>query len=109
MMRAKIHWKTKQEGGRYNPPTGMGQPPYATIVRFKDSTESRPAPIEWSLVVEKVLDLSNEYDWVANVHFLVNEAPVEELRVGREFELFEGWKCVAVGVLIGAVNAVGSR
>ena len=108
-MRAKIHWNTREEGGRTRPPAGVGQPPYATIVRFKDSTEPRPAPVEWSLVVEKASELSNEYDWVANVRFLVNEAPMNELRVGREFELFEGWKCVATGVLIGAATAAGSR
>jgi len=103
MMRAKIHWKSKQEGGRLKPPAGVGQPPYATVVRFKDTNEPWPPPSAWSLVVEKVVDLSDEYDWVANVHFLVKEAPIEELRANREFELFEGGRCVASGSLVGPV------
>jgi hypothetical protein len=86
----------------------VGQPPYATVIRFKDANEPWPPPNAWSLVVEKLSELSNEYDWVANVRFLVTEAPVEELRVGREFELFEGARCVATGILIGAATAVGS-
>ena len=105
MMRAKIHWKSKQEGGRLKPPAGVGQPPYATVVRFKDTNEPWPPPAAWSLVVEKIVDLSDEYDWVANVHFLVKEAPIKELRANRDFELFEGGRCVAAGSLIGLVAA----
>lgn len=108
-MKAKIHWKTKEEGGRFKPPAGVGKPPYATVIRFKDTDEPWPPRNAWSLVVEKVSELSNEYDWIANVHFLVTEAPAEELRVSREFELFEGARCVATGVLIGAATAVGLR
>lgn len=99
-MKAKIHWRTREEGGRRNLPAGVGQPPYATVVRFKDSTEPWPPPVAWSLVVEKIEAISHEYDWVANVHFLVEEAPAEELRVRREFALYEGGRCVATGILI---------
>jgi hypothetical protein len=108
-MRAEIHWKTKQEGGRLKPPAGVGQPPYATVVRFKDSKEPWPPPIAWSLVVEKVSDMGDEHHWAAEVRFLVNEAPVEELRAGREFELFEGARCVANGVLTGAAKGESAR
>jgi hypothetical protein len=99
-MKARIHWKTKEEGGRRKPPAGVGHPPYATIVRFKDTSEPWPPLVAWSLVVEKVVAQSNDFDWVADVHFLVDEAPVAELRMNREFELYEGGKCVAAGVLI---------
>jgi hypothetical protein len=99
-MQARIRWKTREAGGRKSPPAGVGQPPYATVVRFKDTMEPWPPPIAWSLVIEKVPPLSGEYDWVANVRFLVNEAPVNELRPNREFELYEGARCVATGVLL---------
>ena len=99
-MNARIHWKTKEDGGRSNPPAGVGSSPYAPIVRFKDASEPWPPHVAWSLVVKKVLELSEEYEWVAQVHFLVKEAPVAELSVGREFELYEGGRCVATGVLI---------
>jgi hypothetical protein len=100
MMRAKIHWKKKEEGGRASPPAGVGDPPYSTVVRFTNAAEPWPPANAWSLVVEKIPELSEEYDWVANVRFLVAEAPMSELRLNREFELFEGRKCVATGVTV---------
>ena len=100
-MKARIHWKAREQGGRRKPPAGIGKPAYASVVRFKDTAEPWPPPVAWSLVVEKIEALSHEYDWVANVHFLVDEAPLTELRVRREFELYEGARCVATGVLIG--------
>jgi hypothetical protein len=50
--------------------------------------------------VEKDEKLSEEYRWIADVHFLVDEAPHEWLRLGREFELYEGKRRVAVGKLL---------
>ena len=99
-MEARIRWKTKEEGGRARPPAGAGSPPYATVVRFKDSDEPWPPPNAWSLVIEKVESQSDEYNWNANVRYLVDDAPHDELRVDREFELYEGGKCVATGVLV---------
>jgi hypothetical protein len=72
--------------------------PYAPAIRFVE--EPWPPKIAWSLVVVKVEATNNNYDWVANVRFLVPEAPVETLRAGREFELYEGGKCVATGVIM---------
>jgi hypothetical protein len=100
MMRAKIHWKKKEEGGRSSPPPGVGHPPYSTVVGFKGAAEPWPPADAWSLVIEKIPELSTEYDWVANVGFLMTEAPASELRLNREFELFEGKKCVATGVTV---------
>jgi hypothetical protein len=91
-MRAKIHWLTKEEGGRSKPPAGVGNPPYATVVKFPGADMG-----SWSLAVEKIESLSNEYDWIADVHYLFAEAPHESLQAGREFELYEGKKCVASG------------
>lgn len=67
-------------------------------MRFSD--EPWPPKIAWSLVVMKLPESRNEYDWIANVHFLVHEAPHDSLVSGREFELYEGGKLVANGELI---------
>ncbi len=100
-MQARIHWKTKEEGGRIRPPTGVGVPPYSTVVRFSDSGEPWPPQNAWSLIVEKIESRSGEYDWVANVRYLVGDAPHDDLRANREFELYEGGKCVATGIVLG--------
>lgn len=98
-MRAKIHWKTKEEGGRSALPLGTGSPPYATIVRFTNSNESWPPENAWSLVVEKI-DEPEPFVWLADVRFLMPKAPHECLKQGRTFELYEGSKCVASGQMI---------
>ena len=99
-MHAKITWKREENGGRTKPPAGIGTPPYATVVRFCDSDEPWPPANAWSLVVEKIEDTSNEYEWLAEVRYLVDDAPHEELRFNREFELYEGGKCVAIGTIL---------
>lgn len=99
-MRAQVHWKTKAEGGRSKPPAGIGSPPYATVVRFTDSDEPWPPENAWSLVIEKIESESDEYDWVADIRYLVDEAPHDELRPNRQFELYEGAKLVASGILM---------
>jgi hypothetical protein len=97
--RASIDWLTKEEGGRSKPPSGIGTPPYSTVVHFVE--ESWPhAHGSWSLVIEKIEPDSSEYHWIANVRYLMNNAPHDELRVGRMFDLYEGGKRVATGIII---------
>jgi hypothetical protein len=98
-MRAVIEWIAKEEGGRREPPSGDAPTPYTSVVRFTD--EPWPAHDAWSLIVKKVRDWSPPIRWLAEVSFLVEEAPVDSLREGREFELYEGKKCVARGKLVG--------
>lgn len=100
-MRARVIWRSKEEGGRTKPPLGEGAPPYATVVRFLDINEPWPHDNVWSLVVEKIEAPDDEKEWVANVHFLMPEAPADALRPDRAFELYEGGKCVATGILLG--------
>jgi len=95
-MKATIHWKTKEEGGRSAPPLGEGAPPYATIVRFLETDDSWPPENAWSLVVEKKLAL-DKYNWLAEVHFVAANAPSDRLSSGQKFELYEGNRCVAIG------------
>jgi hypothetical protein len=99
-MRAIVEWMPKEQGGRNEPPAGAGSPPYATVVRFVDTEQPWPPPIAWSLVVEKDEALSERYRWVADVHFLMNDAPHDSLRPGRAFELYEGKKLVTRGRIL---------
>jgi len=99
-MRARVVWRSKEEGGRATPPLGEGAPPYATIVRFLDINEPWPQDVVWTLVVEKIESSTDGREWLANVRFLVPHAPAEALRADRAFELYEGAKCVAAGVLL---------
>jgi hypothetical protein len=69
-------------------------------VRFTDINEPWPHDTVWTLVVEKVESLDGEQEWIADVHYLMPGAPADALRAGRAFELYEGGKCVASGVLL---------
>lgn len=96
---ARITWLTPSEGGRSTPPSG---PRYCAPARF----EGQPPGAEganWSLVVEFLSRPSNSTDWIAEVRWLVDEAPYELIRMGARFELYEGKKCVARGVILSPV------
>ena len=81
------------------PPSGEGGGVYAPIIRFVDAESTWPPPIAWSLIVNKIAAL-NQYEWIADVSYLAREAPASELRASRPFELLEGRKCVATGMLL---------
>lgn len=95
--RALIHWRSLDEGGRPAPPLGEGPHPYTTVVRFHGD-ELYP-DVAWSLQVHK-LETLDELSWNAEVHYLVSEAPHDNLVRGRKFELLEGRRCVAEGVIL---------
>jgi hypothetical protein len=97
---AVIGWIAKEDGGRTKPPSGAGSPPYSTVIRFVDGGATWPPDESWSLVVSKRKELGTEYHWLADVHFLVQDAPHEYLCEGRTFELHEGAKCVARGKIL---------
>ncbi len=99
-MLALIDWISKAEGGRRRLPSGVGEPPYSPEVRFLD--DPWPAEIGWSFAVRKVSELDYPRRWLAEVAYRMPEAPGERLQEGREFELYEGKKCVARGRLVGA-------
>jgi len=101
-MRAVIDWIPNDQGGRREPPSGIGEPPYSPIVRFPDG--SWPPEVAWSLAVRKVQESGGPRGgvrWVADVDFRVHEGPSGDLREGREFELYEGKTCVARGKFVG--------
>lgn len=96
---ALIEWLPKEDGGRSKPPPGVASPAYSTEVRFIGGP-GWPAGEAWSLVVTKRQELGSESRWLADVHFLVQDAPQEYLEEGRRFELLEGSKCVARGRIL---------
>jgi hypothetical protein len=98
--RAILEWISKELGGRSKPPAGVGDPPYATIVRFVNPKEPWPPSVAWTLVVRKVGAGDGPLQWVAAVNFLFEEAPQHLLAEGNEFELYEGRKRVARGRII---------
>jgi hypothetical protein len=92
-VKAKICWVKETAGGRESPPSG---PRYVTVARF-DEAQNR-WPIEaWSLVVYFRHSLDESLCMIADVRFLMPEAPVELLQPGSIFELLEGSKVVARG------------
>jgi len=106
-VRAVIEWISKEQGGRREPPSGVAPAPSVPLVRFLD--EPWPAHDAWSLIMKKEREGSRPDRWLAEVRFLVDVAPTDSLREGREFELYEGKRRVARGKLVGDAPArVGS-
>jgi hypothetical protein len=94
---AMIRWIPEDRGGRKAPPSG---PVYTTVVRFEDDRDRWPNEA-WSLAVELVRPYGRGADAVwARVRFVVDEAPRELLCTGARFELCEGRRVVAKGVVL---------
>jgi hypothetical protein len=93
IVRARVCWVTKAEGGREKPPTSSR---YVAPARFDKEKDRFPAE-SWSLV----LYLSNPPDEygcsVADVRFLSPAGPSRLLQTGSKFELFDGPNVVARG------------
>ncbi len=101
-MKAMIEWIPEEQGGRRRLPTGVGTPAYSPVVRFLG--DPWPDEVAWSFGVVKVQSWDAPRRWLAEVGFRVDEAPVEQLREGAEFELYEGPQCVAHGRLLADGN-----
>jgi hypothetical protein len=93
---ARVAWLTEGEGGRRTLPTG---PRYSTPARFEGQAPG-PEGANWSLVLDLKTSPPQSTDWIADVRFLFPEAPHELLSKGARFELYEGKKCVARGVVL---------
>lgn len=93
--RAIIAWVPPEAGGRQHVPAG---PRYITVCRFEEDPGWENGT--WSLVVEWVRTFRGGRLILANVDFLVPEAPTNFLRAGTRFELLEGRKRVAKGVIL---------
>jgi hypothetical protein len=94
--KAKICWIPPEDGGRKKPPIG---PKYSTVVQFEnDSTDWLKEA--WSVVIEFHETPNESLCIIANLSFLVEEAPHHFLAVGNRFKLFEGRRVVATGEVI---------
>jgi hypothetical protein len=83
---ARIEWVPRSQGGRAAPPIG---PRYVAPTQFESAAESWPEEA-WSLVVELIDRPREPNEWVAQVHFLVEDAPHDWLTEGEDFALYEG-------------------
>jgi hypothetical protein len=92
-VKAKISWVPKNKGGRESPPPG---PRYITVSRFEEDKDSYPKEA-WSLVLEFSRLPDSSLDLIADVGFLMDDAPNHLLHPGSKFELFEGRQLVAKG------------
>ena len=95
--KALVSWVPSAKGGRKKPPTGAV---YSTIARFAD--DPKWPDESWSLVVRKLRVYGGGRFWFAEVQFLMEEAPHELLRSGGRFDLYEGRKLVATGLVRGS-------
>ena len=93
-VKALISWVPAVKGGRQQPPQG---PSYTTVVRF-DEDKTWPA-LAWSLVVDFNRSYAGGQYTYAKIKFLVDEAPQELLHGGSRFQLYEGRRMVATGLV----------
>ncbi len=91
--KARIHWLSKDEGGRNYLPKGKK---YAPIIKITKS----PLKIEdfWSIFVENIQYLGDN-ETISEMKYLSDFAP-NNLSADVEFELFEGNKLVAKGIIL---------
>lgn len=93
---AELCWLKPEEGGRQHLPSG---PKYVTVARFSGQ-ERTWTKESWSLVIEFAESPDKAYKHRVQVSFLTN-GPDEYLQSGKTFELMEGPKLVARGLVLG--------
>jgi hypothetical protein len=93
---ARLTWLRREDGGRDEPPSG---PDYSTVAKFPDQDVdwNREA---WSLVIRYLEAPNLERMHKVTVRFLSDAAPAGLLAPGSRFELWEGRKLVARGVVL---------
>lgn len=89
MKRARITWLKVEAGGRIPPPSGTRYAPLIEIEGMKGM---------WSADFY-CTDLINQ-NMLVDLGFLSGEAPIEILRKGCNFKLYEGKKLVAFGIVL---------
>jgi len=99
IMNAKIKWLTKEQGGRQTLPQGDK---YAPIIRIANPILKSSPWLDkddaWSLFVENKKSIS-DYETIAEIRYLSDKAP-DNLKKDVKFELYEGNKLVASGVVL---------
>ena len=92
---AKLQWLRPEQSGRRAPPSG---PRYSTVARFEQQRATWREEA-WSLVIEWIEPPDASLAHSVNVRFLVDDAPEHLLTTGNHFELMEGERIVATGVV----------
>jgi len=92
---AKLQWVRPERGGRQAPPSGNR---YSAVSRFDQQRETWRKEA-WSLVVEWTEPPDGSLTHRVNVRFLVGKAPEHLLVAGNRFELMEGERAVAIGII----------
>ncbi len=87
--RAKIIWIDKELGGRTPPPVGTR---YAPIIIFPNMEGT------WS--ADFICSVVNNQEMEVEIGFLSKDAPNDLLKQGNKFELFEGRRKVAKGIVL---------
>jgi hypothetical protein len=93
MVKVNVYWYKKTEGGRNSIPSVCE---YSTIAKFKDEGVDWPK-IAWSMILyfDTPPSIQGENS-IGLAKFLTSDAPKEKLKSGTEFELYEGYKKVAL-------------
>ena len=95
---SRIRWLRADEGGRPLPPPG---PAYSTVARFEGQTEEGWLKEAWSLILELEGEPDQDLTQVAKTRFLSEEGPEDWLISNKKFALYEGFRKVAEGVVLG--------
>ena len=93
---ARIQWLISAESGRQQPPLG---PTYTTVARFELQGDHWINDA-WSLVLDFMGAPDDHHCHLAKVRFLAEGGPSGWLEEGTRFELMEGPKVVARGLII---------
>ena len=90
----EIRFLSENLGGRSHPLVAGS---YRPMISFDD----QPEPLPWSVVVQLAAVPDKQGYTKATLKFLVDDAPIDELRARRAFSLWEGPHRVAVGRVLG--------
>ena len=97
--RTKITWLTEQEGGRKSMiPLGVRYCPILIMDELELSIEHE-VDVRWSADMHNS-EVLTSHQSLANLSYLVPEAPYHLLLPGNSFKLYEGDKLVAHGVIL---------
>src|SRR5947209_7237899 len=94
--RAILRWVPESRGGRSRPP--LPAVPYTAPARFESDPQEQLGT--WSLRILQARELRGDEVIEVSIAFLFPDAPHDLLRDGERFELMEGRKIVAKGVIL---------
>jgi len=94
VFQAKIKWMSSQQGGRQSLPFSIRYAPFIVI----KGIPFNPNENIWSIFVENKETVA-ELETIAEIRYLSENAP-NNLDKGVEFDLFEGVRKVASGIVL---------